>query len=178
VFLGQRSLLPASTLFYVATLILLPLLTIGPATAISQRWGGCLESSRSVATRFAFAFIPLGFAMWLAHYSFHLLTGYDAVVPVVQRFANDWSLASPSEPEWLYACCRKVQKWLVRMEILSLDLGLLASLYLGYRLSLDSASRPMRAFAPWALLMVLLFAVGVWTVLQPMEMRGTLPAGG
>ena len=32
----------------------------------------------------------------------------------------------------------------------------------------------LKAFAPWALLLVLLFAAGVWIVLQPMQMRGTL----
>jgi hypothetical protein len=36
----------------------------------------------------------------------------------------------------------------------------------------------MKVLAPWALLMVVLFAVGIWIVLQPMQMRGTLPAGG
>jgi hypothetical protein len=30
------------------------------------------------------------------------------------------------------------------------------------------------ALLPWALVMVLLFAAGVWIVLQPMQMRGTL----
>ena len=32
--------------------------------------------------------------------------------------------------------------------------------------------------SPWAVLMVLLFAAGVWIVLQPMQMRGSLFAGG
>jgi hypothetical protein len=27
---------------------------------------------------------------------------------------------------------------------------------------------------PWAVLLVLLFAAGVWILLQPMQMRGTL----
>ena len=38
--------------------------------------------------------------------------------------------------------------------------------------------RAVRAFAPWGLLIVCLFLVGVWIVLEPMEMRGTLPMGG
>ena len=36
----------------------------------------------------------------------------------------------------------------------------------------------MKILAPWALLIVVLFAAGVWIVLQPMQMRGTLPAAG
>jgi hypothetical protein len=31
---------------------------------------------------------------------------------------------------------------------------------------------------PWAVLIVLLFAAGVWIVLQPMQMRGTLSEAG
>jgi hypothetical protein len=55
------------------------------------------------------------------------------------------------------------------LEILFLDVGLLLSLYTGYRLA-----PTLRALAPWALLMILLFAVGVWVLFQPMQMRGTL----
>src|SRR5258707_11886576 len=36
----------------------------------------------------------------------------------------------------------------------------------------------LKVFAPWALLIVLLFAAGVWIVLQPMQMRGTMFAAG
>ena len=33
----------------------------------------------------------------------------------------------------------------------------------------------VRAFLPWGVLIVALFAVGLWIVFQPMQMRGTLP---
>jgi hypothetical protein len=116
--------------------------------------------------------------MWLAHYCFHLLTSYDVVVPVTQRFAADWGWPGSGEPDWVYACCRPVQSWLLRMEILSLDVGLVLSLYAAYRLALARSPRPVRALVPWAVLMLILFAAGVWTVFQPMQMRGTLSAGG
>jgi hypothetical protein len=67
------------------------------------------------------------------------------------------------------------------MEILALDVGLLLSLYSGYRIALPRSERASRALimlAPWAALLVLLFAAGVWIVLQPMQMRGTLSAAG
>ena len=35
-------------------------------------------------------------------------------------------------------------------------------------------SQVLGALAPWALLMTLLFAAGIWLVFQPMQMRGTL----
>ena len=67
--------------------------------------------------------------------------------------------------------------WLPRLEVLSLDFGLLLSLYAGYRIALAQSSRlpqALRALAPWAVLMTLLFAAGIWLVFQPMQMRGTL----
>jgi cytochrome c oxidase assembly factor CtaG/polyferredoxin len=176
--LGQSSTLLSSTLFYVATLGVLPVLTIAAATAASRRWGRLSGRPLEVASRFAFALVPLGFGMWLAHYSFHFLTGYDAVVPVTQRFATEWGWSAPEEPEWLYACCRPVQSWLLKMEIVALDFGLVLSLYTAYRLSMARSPRPLRALVPWAALLIVLFAVGIWTVFQPMQMRGTLPAGG
>jgi hypothetical protein len=81
------------------------------------------------------------------------------------------------EPEWVCGCCRRVADWLPRLEILFLDMGLLLSLYAAYRIALAQAPslpRALKALAPWALLLVLLFAAGVWIVLQPMQMRGTL----
>ena len=61
--------------------------------------------------------------------------------------------------------------------MLFLDFGLLLSLYAGYRNALAQSARvslALRAFAPWALLLILLFAAGIWILLQPMQMRGTL----
>ena len=125
--------------------------------------------------------VPLGFSMWLAHYSFHFLAGFDAVIPALQRFAGDRGWAVLGEPAWARACCRPVADWLPRLEILSLDLGLLLSLYSGYRIALSRSPRTSQALkmlAPWAVLIVFLFAAGVWIVLQPMQMRGTLSAAG
>jgi hypothetical protein len=70
-----------------------------------------------------------------------------------------------------------VAKWLPRLEILFLELGMLLSLYAGWRLSLARCPRrrqALMALVPWAVLIVLLFAAGVWIVFQPMQMRGTL----
>ena len=150
-------------------------------SAVLSRWLGQLkESWLQVAIRFAFSLVPLGFGMWLAHYSFHFLASFDAVTPALQRFAGDVGLAL-GEPEWRCACCRPVADWLPHLEIVFLDLGLLLSLYSGYRIALTQSERESKAvkiFAPWALLIVLLFAAGIWIVLQPMQMRGTLFAAG
>jgi len=105
--------------------------------------------------------------MWLAHYSFHFLTTYGAIVPVTQRFVADIGLLSVGEPAWSCACCIADTTGLLPVQLLFLDLGLLLSLYTGYRLSPN-----LKVLAPWGLLILLLFAIGVWIFFQPMEMRG------
>jgi hypothetical protein len=80
-------------------------------------------------------------------------------------------------PRWSAACCRPVGSWLPKLEMLFLDLGLLLSLYTGYRItflhSLD-LREGLKAFFPWIFLIGLLFAAGIWLIFQPMQMRGTM----
>jgi hypothetical protein len=119
--------------------------------------------------------------MWLAHYSFHFLGSFSTAIPVLQRLAGDLGIAVFGTPQWLCACCRPVADWLPRLEIMFLDVGLLLSLYAGYRIALRQSCQAwpaLRIFAPWAMLIVLLFAAGIWIILQPMQMRGALPAVG
>jgi hypothetical protein len=175
--LRLASPLPVVTAYYLIALVGIPLMTVGTAAAASRRWGRLSAGWLPVATRFSFALVPLGFGMWLSHYSFHFLTSYDTAVPVIQRFAGDLGWDVLGEPTWTCGCCRRVADWLPRLEIVFLDLGLLLSLYVAYRIALvqtPSLPRALKALAPWAVLLVLLFAAGVWIVLQPMQMRGTL----
>jgi cytochrome c oxidase assembly factor CtaG len=174
---GYRSPLLATTAFDLVALIVSPVLMVGAATALSHRWGGFATGRLALATRFSYSLVPLGAGMWLAHYAFHFLTSYGTVIPAVQRFAADRGWALFGEPEWSCACCGPVADWLPRLEIVFLDLGLLLALYTGYQIAIGLASRPsqaLRAFIPWGLLSLLLFAAGVWIVLQPMQMRGTM----
>ena len=97
---GVRSPLLATTAFYLLALVALPLLAVGGAAALSRRWGRLEAGTLEVATRYAYALMPLGFGMWLAHYCFHFLTSYDTVVPVAQRFAADLGLTWLGMPAW------------------------------------------------------------------------------
>jgi len=148
---------------------------------LSRAVGHTNQSWLTVATRFSFALVPIGFGMWLAHYSFHFLTSFDTIVPTTQRFAADLGWNGLGAPMWQLACCRPATAGLTHLQILMLDFGLLLSLYSGYRIAEDQtprASQALRMFAPWALLIVVLFIVGVWIVFQPMEMRGTMGMAG
>jgi hypothetical protein len=168
-------------LFYVLGLVALPLFLVGGAAATCRRLGKLKASTLEVATRFSFMLVPLGFSMWLAHYTYHFLGGGGAITPTLQRFATDLGFAFFGDPQWALACCRPVAEWLPRLEILALDVGLLFSLYTGYQITLAQSERDsqgLKMLAPWGALLILMFAAGVWIVLQPMQMRGTLSAAG
>jgi cytochrome c oxidase assembly factor CtaG len=167
--LSIRSPLVASTAFYLFAIIVLPLVVVGSAAMLSRWWGRLEAGTLEVVTRYAYVLVPIGFGMWLAHFCFHFLTSYGTAVPVAQRFAADHGLMSLGAPAWDCACCRPETPWLLPMELLFLDVGLLVSLYTGYRIA-----PTLRALTPWALLLILLFAAGVWIFFQPMEMRGVL----
>jgi hypothetical protein len=172
--IGSHGELFNLTLFFVATLIILPVLLIGltaVCTAGSTQPG---ESIWSIATRFSFALIPLGFSMWLAHYSFHFLTSFETIIPVTQRFVASLGWNGLGTPRWSAACCRPVESWLPKLEILFLDFGLLLSLYTGHRINILSTTQGFRSYLPWAVLIIALFAFGLWLIFQPMQMRGTM----
>jgi cytochrome c oxidase assembly factor CtaG/ferredoxin len=178
---GLQSPFVASSALLLVALVALPLLLIGCTAVLSRAWGQLSQSCVGVAMRYSYALIPLGFGMWLTHYSFHFLTSYATLIPTTQRFVADLGWAFFGSPEWICACCVEVANWLLRLEIVFLDLGLLLSLYTGYRISLSQTQRlpqALRAFAPWAVLLLILFASGIWIVFQPMQMRGTMQMTG
>jgi hypothetical protein len=55
-------------------------------------------------------------------------------------------------------------------QLLVLDAGLLITLYLGWRL----AQGRKWLLLPWAFTVVAGYAVAIWIVLQPMQMRGVM----
>jgi hypothetical protein len=179
--LGDPPRLAITTASYFLALVVLPLVAIAFVAAASRRWAALGDSTLTTATRFAFALVPIGFGMWLAHYSFHLFTSWETILPATQRFAADRGWTALGDPLWECACCQGAAAWSPHVELLMLDFGLLASLYAGFRIAeanTSSTSQALKAFSPWATLIVLLFVLGVWIVYQPMEMRGTLPLAG
>ena len=70
---------------------------------------------------------------------------------------------------------------LLRIEIVSVQIGTLISLYVALRLARGwsrSGSQTLRLFAPWAVLITALCVVGIWILFQPMAMRGTMEMKG
>jgi ferredoxin len=186
--LGTASEVPVLALIFVGGLLVIPALSLGLAGWVSRRWAVAstpqdagsepFPPQWSWVARYAYALVPLGFGVWLAHYSFHFLTGFWTFVPVVQSFVGDivgrqvlgaprWDLAAVIPPAWLNP-----------LELGFLGLGWMGSLLVAYQLAAGHGERfPWPRFLPWAVLLSLLFAAGIWLMGQPMEMRGTFLAG-
>ena len=149
-----------------------PVVLVGLAAGSTRATSGGAGSLIDVATRYAYAFVPFGFGMWLAHYSFHFLTGALTVVPVTQNATVDL-LGWPAlgEPLWRWAGMRPGAVFPIQLGCIVL--GTIGSLAIAHLISQrDSPERAVRATAPWVVAFVLLAAVAIWVLFQPMEMRG------
>lgn len=104
------------------------------------------------ARRFVFTLVPIGVAMWAAHLWFHLAGFHVAGF----HFGDALPLVFPVRPG----------------QILLLDAGLLATLYVGWRVAKQFSARKMAL--PWAFVACALYACGIWIFFQPMQMRGML----
>ncbi len=157
-------------------LLLLPAASLGAAVALGRRISGAAVTRRALACRLALALVPLGLAMWSAHFLFHFATGIGTAVPVTQRALADLGAGWLGAADWSHAAMMRTPSWLTGLELLLLDAGLLLSLVVGWRSALDiTGGRGRRAVAlhlPWAVLAVGLWCAGAWIVLQPMQMRG------
>lgn len=179
--LGDVSTTTVSSILFLLAWVVVPFASIMAAAAISRRLGHLSGKTMSTSARYCTALVPLGFAMWTAHYGFHFFTSYASMLPAAQRFAGDWGWHALGQPAWACSCCGPVADWLLPAELVALDAGLLGALAVGYRLALADAGEPiaaLRVLLPWAVLITLLFAAGVWIVMEPMQMRGMLPGGG
>ena len=154
--------------------LLLPALAIVGAATIGRQLAGASQrdSLRDTAAAFAPSFVPIGFGIWFAHYSFHFLVGPGLIVPVFQEFlggSGDWAA-------WSFSLATSN---IGLLQVAALIGGFLCSL----RLAQSAALRLYRRRATlgmlaWALLHLLLM-LAAWQIFTlPMEMRGSLSLFG
>lgn len=163
-------------LFFVG-MVLLPSLFVAGAAKASQTLSRSGRTLVQEATRYAYALVPVGFGMWVAHYLYHFLVGGLTLVPVTQEYLSDLGMAGGMTPSWALGPLLP-ESWLLPLELLFLEVGCLASLVVAYRIAhRDVGNRALQGALPWWTLIILLSVAGIWLLLQPMEMRGTMMAG-
>jgi polyferredoxin len=160
-------------LLFVLALVVVPAVAMVSAAAVTRAVAGDAATPLgSAASRYAFALIPFGLGVWLAHYGFHLLTGVLTVVPVTQSAAIDlFGWAALGEPAWRWTGLQPRSVYPIQLGLVLL--GACGSIGLVRATSLrDYPRRPAAASAPWFAAILALAALGLWILTQPMEMRG------
>jgi cytochrome c oxidase assembly factor CtaG len=156
-------------------LVLLPA-AIAPCVArLSVAASSVSVTMRELLCRFSLCLVPLGAAMWAAHFLFHLATGWTSGRAAFQRAAQDIGLPLFKDSGFVSSSPLLGADTLLVIQTLILDAGWLLALYLGWRVARAYAPQvrdALRLLAPWAGLFTALFCLGIWIFLQPMQMRG------
>jgi polyferredoxin len=170
--LHVRSEAPLLGAIFLVALGLAPAVLLAAAAVITRGLAGDERSSlRQTIAPYAFALVPIGFGVWLAHYGFHLLTGGATVVPVAQSAAIDaFGRALLGEPLWRWVGMQPGTVFPIQLGFVLL--GAAGSFGLVHATSLrDHPSAPTRASIPWLALVALITTTALWILSQPMEMR-------
>jgi len=167
---------PVLAIIFTFFLILEPVLLLGLVAWFTRSWAGDQRALLPLMVRYAYGLVPLGFGMWLAHYSFHFLTGLYTIIPVTQSALASLGFHILGEPRWTLTGLPSSAVLMIEMGFLLL--GFAGSLAVSYTLAEDdSPQKPMRAFIPWAAVSLVLWTASMWLLFQPMEMRATMMSG-
>jgi hypothetical protein len=167
--------------------ILLTGVVVPLALAYGAAWLGrtltpSTEPLNRVLMRHAYSFVPLGFAIWFAHYLFHFMTGAMTIVPAFQTFfaqTLQWPILG--EPNWTLAARFVPSVGTIQLiQTIITYGGLLAAVLLTMNAARRTHNNRRHALIealPWIALLVLLAAASGMTFLLPMEMRGSALSG-
>ncbi|MDB6064913.1 MAG: 4Fe-4S ferredoxin, iron-sulfur binding domain protein, partial [Pedosphaera sp.] len=173
--LNLGSVLPVTSALFFFALILAPLILVGGSVLAGRAIAGIKIPAHEMMNRFSLALVPLATAMWAAHFLFHFLAGWNSAWPIVQRAIGDLGLTLTRQPTWPGSNLYLNMNDLRILQTVLLDIGLLATLYIGWRIARVHAAKlglAFRMMAPWSSVAVTLYIFGIWTCLQPMQMRG------
>jgi hypothetical protein len=167
---------PVLGLLFTIFLVIEPAILLGVAAWITRAWAGVKRAWLPLTLRYTYSLVPLGFGMWLAHFGFHLFTGLYTIVPVTQNALADLGWPIFGAPRWTLV---GIPRYVVEpIEFGFLLLGMAGSLLVLWHLAEeDSEDHPLRVFAPWAVVCLLLLLASAWLITQPMDMRVTMMAG-
>lgn len=165
------SWLPITLFYLVVGGVVLGGLALGGE--LSRRMqSGQRTSWREWTPEFVYAIAPIGLAVWVAHYGFHLLVGVPLIGPALGRLAWDTGVPLGTGLITLPLAWRE---GFPTVQLLILDAGYLLSLWMSWRIAQRKATertRRLGIWAPWAGLWTLGYGAAFWIFLQPMQMRG------
>jgi len=167
--LELSSMVPIVSVLYAGGVLIIPGILAAACGWASLHSARASAGWKELTCGFTLALVPLGFSMWLAHFSNHLVAGWSALLPAVERFFSRVSSGVYAQA-WMPV-------WMPSVDLLFLDFGLLLTLYVAWRVARQVANGERMALAvlaPWAVLAGALYSAGVWIVFQPMQMRGTM----
>ena len=168
---------PVLASIFAIFLIFEPVLLIAVATWITRAWSNSKRPWLSLAIRYSYSLVPIGFGIWLAHYSFHFLTGLYTFIPVTQSAFADFGWAILGPPHW--SVPGLAPNVVQLFEFGFVTLGLLGSLLVSYSIAAtEEMVHPVRVFIPWATLALIMAGAAFWLLSQPMEMRGVMLGSG
>jgi hypothetical protein len=150
---------------------------IGVAAWVTRIWGGSKRPLVPLALRYAYSLVPVGFGIWLAHFGFHLLTGFYTLIPVTQAAFADLGWAILGQPRWSLPGLAPNAVQVIEFGFISL--GLVGSVLVSYGIAMsERVERPSRVFIPCATLSLMVAAAAFWLMSQPMEMRSVVLGSG
>ena len=175
--LGVNREFPVLAIVFALSLIVEPLLLIGLAAWLTRLWENRKRSLITVAVRYSYSLVPLGFGIWLAHFGFHFLTGLYTFIPVTQAALADFGWAILGEPRW--GISGLAPNVVQLFEFGFIALGLIGSLLVSYGIvTAEKVDHPTRVFSIWATVSLLMAGSAFWLMSQPMEMRGVVLGSG
>ncbi len=175
--IGARSEGPVLAIIFAAGLFAVPAVLLGAAGIVARGLTSSSASLRATVLPYAYALIPIGVGIWVAHYGFHLLTGALTLVPVVQSAVVDaFGHAWLGGPAWGWVGLQPGSVFPI--QIGCVVLGAAGSLGMVHAISQrDQPSRPLLASVPWLAVVLFIATTALWILSQPMEMRAVSVLG-
>ena len=169
--IGTRTEWPVLAIIFLVGLLLAPALLLWGAGTITLLFADHRGTLRATMSAYAYALIPIGLGIWVAHYGFHLLTGLLTIVPVLQSAVIDaFGHALLGGPFWGWVGLQPGAVFPIQLGCVVL--GAAGSLALVQAIAQrDQPSRPVLASAPWLAVVLLIMTTALWILSQPMEMR-------
>ena len=152
-------------------IVLLPLGLYLLISKVSINLNGNKNDLKNAFVHYAYAFIPIGLTMHLAHNVFHLFAEGITIIPILSDpFGYGWNLFGTANlnmaPLLTIESMKMIQLSLV-------ILGYFTAVYVAYRISLSIYERKVasRTFLPMMLLMIIFTIANLWILDIPMLHR-------